>query len=197
MQTALLDAESDSPDGKRAYWAKLKDIQDHNDFGEDVFCRSRVAAPIYTASDDAYSVDLSSSMTVDCSAATPAEATREKMFTRSSDTRKAGDWDSELRYKKNQVCYYDCRKLSDWCVDRATTCYFGCSVCPDVPFANKCGPMHGHQRCTGGATSASEMVFHSNMRKSFCDRAGDCGNSPRYFEAEDGLRVNARYDFLA
>jgi hypothetical protein len=81
--------------------------------------------------------------------------------------------------------------------DSKEECYFGCSICPNAAFGSRCGPDHGHHRCTGGTTSADQMVFHSNMRKTFCDREGKCGNSPRFFEAEAGVRVNEQYDFEA
>jgi hypothetical protein len=79
----------------------------------------------------------------------------------------------------------------------AMECYFDCSICADAAFGDRCGPEHEHHRCTGGTTSVDQMVFHSNMRKTFCDREGKCGNSPRYFETEAGVRSNAQYDFVA
>ena len=79
----------------------------------------------------------------------------------------------------------------------AKECFFGCSICANAAYGSRCGPDHGHQRCTGTTTSADQMIFHSNMLKNFCDREGKCGNSPRYFEAEAGLRTNAQYDFVA
>merc|ERR1712224_11811 len=80
---------------------------------------------------------------------------------------------------------------------KTDVCYFGCSICASTTFGDRCGPEYGHHRCTGATTSADQMVFHSNMRKIFCDREGKCGNSPRYFETEFGVRVNAQYDFQA